>query len=103
MLRRVAPEITDVSEEDIASTIRVTRIDLLGTILAISSKRSTLRRNAANVLPSLPILVTLMMEAIPSSETSVPTRTTRRNIPEDGILRNVVMFSSGVATLLVSL
>jgi hypothetical protein len=39
----------------------------------------------ANVLGS-PILVALMMEETHFSETSVLTRTTRRHVPEDGIL-----------------
>jgi hypothetical protein len=45
MLRRVAVVGTDISEELSASFIRVTRIGELGTTLAVTSNRRTLRRN----------------------------------------------------------
>jgi hypothetical protein len=76
MLRRAALVRTDVSEERI-TTIRVTVF-----------LRSVVRFLVTANVPSSPIIVTLMMQVIRPSETSVLTRGAWCNIPEDGIFHS---------------
>jgi hypothetical protein len=76
MLRRVALVRTDVSEKRSAPIIRLTRIGVCRLLVT------------ANVVPSSPILVNLILEALRSPETLVLIRATRCNIPEDGIFRS---------------
>jgi hypothetical protein len=60
MLRRVALVRTDVSEEIRPSFIMMTRIGELGTTLAVFLRSVRRLLVTATVVPSSPILVTLM-------------------------------------------
>jgi hypothetical protein len=77
MLRRVVLVRTDVSVERSAAFIRVVFLRSVRRLLV-----------TASVVPSSPIIVALMKDAISTSETSDLIRATRSNIPEDTILHS---------------
>jgi hypothetical protein len=90
MLRRVALIRTDVSEE--LSTSFISELVFLRSVSRLLV--------TASVVPSSPILVTLMKDALSFSETSVLPRATRRNIPEDTLLHLISrVFQSYCITL----
>jgi hypothetical protein len=87
MLCHVALVRTDVSEEPSASFIRVTRIGELGTTLAATSNRC--KKGFLHSVSQLLVAASVVLSSLGSSETSVLTRATQRNIPEDTILQTV--------------
>jgi hypothetical protein len=108
--RRVVLIRTDVSEELIASMIRVEIVSELGTTLAVTRNWNTLGWSTnlivsswyelsicslpaylvvtANVVPGALIPSALLMEVIRSSKTSIHATATRRHIPEDCIFQS---------------
>jgi hypothetical protein len=63
MLRCVALVRTDVSEERIAPLTRVTRSGELGTLLTVTSNRSTLQKNSQRVTRTV-LIFTFILEIL---------------------------------------
>jgi hypothetical protein len=90
MLRRVALVRTDVSEERIPSIFRATKFGELGTTLALTSNRSTLRRNTVYCVCLRSMRLLLVTANFVPSSPSLGT-------PDDGgatFLRNVGFYKS---------
>jgi hypothetical protein len=88
----VALVIKDVSEECIVSSTNPTRIGELGSTLAVFLLSMLRFLVTANIVPISPNIVTLIVEDIRSTETSIPIRTTQHNIQKNGVLHQTSIF-----------
>jgi hypothetical protein len=96
MLCHVALVRTDVLKECIASIIRVGGTGELVLVFVFLCR--VLRFLVTAKVPSSPILVTLMTQAIGPTNTLVLTSATWHNIPEDGILSRLYLQFEGLWT-----
>jgi hypothetical protein len=70
-----------------------------GLLRRVALTRTTQKTPFFNVVPSSPILFTLIVKALSSSETAVLTRAKRRNVPEDAFFKFHVPLNPSRAAL----